>query len=174
MALASSPIATRVLLALGSNLGDRIGYLHAAIAAILERGYLDRVRCSPIYESAPVGYSDQPDFLNCCITGMTCLPPDELHSCLKALEIELGRQRRPRWHQREIDVDLILYENLILQTSTLKIPHPQALERAFVLIPAQAIASDWIFPGTGRTIGELAAAVHAEPTLRRIEDPLFP
>ncbi|RMF32591.1 MAG: 2-amino-4-hydroxy-6-hydroxymethyldihydropteridine diphosphokinase [Chlorobiota bacterium] len=173
MAIASSSVAVRVLLALGSNLGDRIGYLRAATAAIVERGYLERVRFSPIYETAPVGCSDQPNFLNCCITGTTSLPPDQLHSTLKALEVELGRKPRPRWHEREIDVDLILYGNLILRTPELEIPHPQALERAFVLIPAQAIAPEWIFPGTGRTIGELAATVKAEPPLRQIEESLF-
>lgn len=174
MEIASSSIAVHVLLALGSNLGDRIGYLRAATAAIVEREYLDRIRCSPIYESAPLGYSEQPNFLNCCIAGTTSLPPAQLHSCLKALEVELGRQPRPRWHQREIDVDIILYGDLVLRTSELEIPHPRALERAFVLLPARAIASDWIFPGTGRTIGELAATVKAEPPLRQIEERLFP
>jgi 2-amino-4-hydroxy-6-hydroxymethyldihydropteridine diphosphokinase len=168
----ASPVITEpVLLALGSNIGDRLGYLKSAMCAIIERNYLVEVSCSPIYESAPVGYHNQPDFLNCCITGKTSLQPDQLYCKLKELELELGRQHRPRWHEREIDIDIILYGSRILQSVHLEIPHPRALERAFVLIPAQVIASDWIVPTSGRTIAEHAAQLPDNHTLRMYADP---
>ncbi len=168
----ASPIITEpVLLSLGSNIGNRLGYLESALCAIVERNYLAELCCSPIYESAPVGYHDQPYFLNFCITGRTSLEPDQLHCKLKELERELGRQHRPRWHEREIDLDIILYGSRIHQSVHLEIPHPRALERAFVLIPACAIASDWIVPTSGRTIAEHAAQLPDNHALRTYAHP---
>lgn len=159
MARTSAVVGTPVLLSLGSNLGDRCAQLARAVDAIARCSLLEELVCSPIYETEPVGYTDQPLFLNCCIAGRTALDPQNLHYRLKELERSLGRRRRPRWHEREIDIDIILFGTDIITGTDLVIPHPHATERAFVLIPARDIAADWIHPVAGKTIADLAALV---------------
>ncbi|MCS7000030.1 MAG: 2-amino-4-hydroxy-6-hydroxymethyldihydropteridine diphosphokinase [Bacteroidota bacterium] len=161
--------STPVLVALGSNLGDRVGYLNAAVQMIAATRCIENIRSSPIYETEPVGYTNQPRFLNCCIIGSTLLDPIALHSCLKHIEQELGRRSRPRWHEREIDLDIILYGRYVLHSAALTIPHPSATERAFVLLPACDIAADWIHPLTGKTIGELATPYRHTDQVRKTE-----
>lgn len=147
---------TPVLLGLGSNLGNRLANLQAAVTQIAQRGVMSNIISSSVYESLPMGYIEQPTFLNCCITGMTKLDPLTLYQYLKKLEQLLGRQARPRWHPREIDLDIILYGDSIIETETLIIPHPRALERPFVLVPASEIVPDWFHPTAQATIAMLA------------------
>ncbi len=159
--MARTPIeeATPVLLSLGSNLGDRLTYIESAIELLTAKGSVISLICSPIYETEPVGYLDQPPFLNCCVTGVTSHDPLSLYWTLKQIEQHLGRAPRPRWHEREIDLDIILYGNQIIEHSDVVIPHPRALERAFVLIPAADIAPEWIHPVAQQTIAALAQAI---------------
>ena len=128
---------TRVAIALGSNLGDRLGNLRAAIAA-LEAAGIAVVRRSFAWETPPVP-ADQPPFLNAAVLAETSLPPAALLAELKAIEHALGRRPGRRWGPRPIDLDILFYGDLRLETPDLTIPHPRIAERAFVLAPLAEI-----------------------------------
>jgi len=145
-------------IALGSNLGDSLATLESALD-ILDR--LDNVAVtarSSWYRTAPVGPA-QPDYLNGCALLEVGLKPHDLLHTLLAIENQFGRIRQQRWGPRTLDLDLILFENIILDTPNLKIPHPRMRERAFVLVPLSEIAPHWVDPVSGKTIPELAAKV---------------
>jgi len=143
-----------VAIALGSNLGDRLGHLHRAIDHL--RHDLADLRVSTIIETAPVDVPDeQPPYLNAAVVGRYAGTADELLQRLHALEAALGRTRaRPR-AARTLDLDLILFGNLIVKKPGLEIPHPRFRERQFVLEPLREIAADWVDPITGKTIQDL-------------------
>lgn len=144
----------RVGIALGSNLGNREAALREAIQRLLEWVEIEAV--SSFYETEPVGYVDQPLFLNAVCIGTTDLPPHQLLAACKAIEAALGRGPGPRWGPRPIDLDLLFYEDLCLEDEALVLPHPRMAERAFVLIPLAEIAPEWIHPRLGRTAAALA------------------
>jgi 2-amino-4-hydroxy-6-hydroxymethyldihydropteridine diphosphokinase len=146
-----------IYLALGTNLGDRLANLAEARANLLPQVKL--VRSSPIYETKPWGYSDQPDFLNQVLQVETDLEPEVLLAYLKRLEAQLGRQPTLRNGPRLIDIDILFYGDMVYQSPTLTIPHPQLTERAFVLIPLADLAPDLIHPVSGQTIRNLQSAV---------------
>lgn len=150
----TQPVTTRVLLALGANLEPRRERIEEAMR-LLELEALTDARRSSMYATAPVGYTDQPDFLNAAIMGMTSLNAEELFRTCKDIEGRIGRQHRARWREREIDIDIILYGLQVIDTPVLTIPHPRMHERAFVLDPAAEIAPDMIHPVLGTTIGQL-------------------
>lgn len=164
-----APSLKPVLVGLGSNLGDRLANLQAAISQIAQRGFLCDIVCSSVYESLPMGYVEQPNFLNCCIAGKTALDPLALYRHLKSLERSLGRQDRPRWHPREIDLDIILYGNTRIESEILTIPHPRALERPFVMLPAAEIVPDWLHPTAQVTIARLAEQVARREGIKKTE-----
>jgi 2-amino-4-hydroxy-6-hydroxymethyldihydropteridine diphosphokinase len=142
-----------VYLALGTNLGDRPANLQTAIAAlppavtVLER--------SPVYETQPWGLTDQPAFLNMVLSGKTRLEPLALLAYLKLLETRLGRRSSVRYGPRKIDIDLLFYDDILLNTPELTIPHPGLHERAFVLVPLADLAAELIHPVFGKTIRQL-------------------
>ncbi len=144
----------RILLALGANLEPRRERIEEAMR-LLELEALADARRSSMYATEPVGYTDQPDFLNAAITGTTSLGAEELFRVCKDIERRIGRQHRDRWREREIDIDIILYGVQVIDTPLLTIPHPRMHERAFVLDPAAEIAPDMIHPVLGTTIGQL-------------------
>jgi len=131
-------------LGLGSNVGDRLNYILKALDHIENYGKI--LKCSTVYESQPWGVKDQPSFLNSVVMVETNLRPVELLHRVKKSEILLGRKNRGRWGPREIDIDILLYEDHIIMLSFLKIPHPHLLERDFVLIPLLEIAPHLIHP----------------------------
>jgi 2-amino-4-hydroxy-6-hydroxymethyldihydropteridine diphosphokinase len=145
----------RIYLGLGSNLGDRRGYLDAAAAALPPAASV--LRRSPIYETAPWGYLDQPAFLNQVFEAETSLEPLELLSKLKEIESKLGRQARFRNGPREIDIDILLYDDLVLNEGSLQIPHPRLHERAFMLAPLADLEPGLKIPGLEHTMHDYLA-----------------
>jgi len=133
--------------ALGANLGDREVSLIEAIRRLREDPEVEVVRVSGAYETAPVGYEDQPSFLNMALSLRTELEPVELLRRLLSIEQEMGRVREFRWGPRNIDLDLLLYGDTEMDTPELTLPHPRMGERAFVLVPLNEIWPDSVpFP----------------------------
>lgn len=146
-----------IYLALGSNIGDRQKQLSAALQRLRE--VVDIHKISAVYETEPVGYFDQPRFLNLVCYGQTAASPHGLLQSTKAIEEALGREPSFRNAPRPIDIDVLLYDNLCLTTEQLTIPHPRMRERAFVLVPLVEIAPTVIEPVSGKTAQELLLAV---------------
>jgi 2-amino-4-hydroxy-6-hydroxymethyldihydropteridine diphosphokinase len=147
----------RVYLALGSNLGERDANLKAALAALKPDVRIDRV--SSVYDTAPQLVLDQPRFHNIACSGRTQLDPFALLRLAKHIERELGRIAGPRYGPRLIDIDLLLYDDLIIDTPELVVPHPRMAERAFVLVPLAEIAPDLRPPTLQADVRSLAAAL---------------
>lgn len=147
----------RVLLSLGSNLGDRDAYLSEAVSALAALPGVAVVATSSRHETEPVGERNQPSFLNMAAEIETERAPLELLNAVKAIESHLGRQPTYRWGPRVIDIDLILWGQCRFESETLTLPHPAFRERAFVLEPLAEIAPGAIDPVTGMTVAQLAA-----------------
>ena len=155
-------------LGLGSNLGDRRVSLREAIIGVSDPEALTVVATSSIYETAPWGYTDQPDFLNCVVEVETRYSPVELLERIERVEQEIGRTPTWRYGPRLIDVDILLYGNVYLRLSDpdLTIPHPRMEQRAFVMIPLAEIAGDVVHPVLQRTISDIAANVDEQTGVR--------
>ncbi len=144
---------TVVYLGLGSNLGERGANLREAIRRLGERVRVERV--SSFYDNPPVGYLEQPRFLNAVIKGRTTLGPQELLGFVKGIEREMGRVERFRNAPRVIDIDILLYGRLVMEKAMVTIPHPRMLERAFVLAPLAEIAPRALHPLARRSARRL-------------------
>ena len=163
---------TRTAISLGSNLGDREAALADAVSVL--RRQLHGIRVSSVYQTSPLHFEAQPEFMNACCTGVTRLTPRQLLSQLQDAERAAGRDRSgPRYGPRTLDLDLLLYGDAVLETPELVIPHPRLRERAFVLVPLNEIASDWIVPASrgapAASVAELAAAAGTDG-IRHIGD----
>lgn len=128
-----------VLLSIGSNMGDRKANIEFAEKRLEECPFISSLRKASLYETEPVGYTDQPDFLNTCVSLMTTLTPDELLDLTSGIENECHRKRIIRWGPRTLDIDIIFYGDQQIDTPRLTIPHPRWKERAFVIVPAKEL-----------------------------------
>jgi 2-amino-4-hydroxy-6-hydroxymethyldihydropteridine diphosphokinase len=154
---ATGPEPRRVVLALGSNLGDRQENLQGAVDALFESPGFRFLAVSPIYETAPVGGPEQPDYLNAVITVQTALPARIILDRAHGVEEAFQRVRDQVWGPRTLDVDLIVCGGEISDDPQLTLPHPRAHERAFVLAPWHDIEPDAEIPGRGPVAGLLRA-----------------
>ncbi|MDJ0678234.1 MAG: 2-amino-4-hydroxy-6-hydroxymethyldihydropteridine diphosphokinase [Xenococcaceae cyanobacterium MO_167.B52] len=148
----------KVVIALGSNLGDSRQTLEDALIALNQIPGIKVLKTSGWYQTKPVG-PPQADYLNGCAILEVQQTPEELLSLLQATELQFGRVRGEKWAARTLDLDIILYEDLILDHPLLKIPHPLFTERAFVLVPLAEIAGDWVDPRSENAIAKLAQNV---------------
>lgn len=148
----------RAAIALGSNLGDSCHILQSALQILNNTPGVAVQACSPFYQTIAVG-PPQPDILNACAVLSTNLDPKMLMTLLLDIEAQFGRVRRERWGPRLLDLDLLLFDDLILEQPGLKIPHPRMTERAFVLVPLNDIAPDWVEPSSQQTIANLLQKV---------------
>lgn len=153
-----TPVATHTIyLALGSNLGDRRANLAAAIQRL--RNAIEINSISSVYETEPVGYTEQPRFLNLALQGQTTLSPEALLAYVKSIEAALGRQHTFRNGPRPIDIDILFYDDIRHEQEHLTVPHPRLAERAFVLAPLAEIAPDVVDPVSGKSARLLLDAV---------------
>ncbi len=142
-----------VYLGLGTNLGQRMRNMRQALDLLSRRVHIEEL--SSIYETEPWGYLDQPRFLNAVCRGVTFLSHGELLYLAKRIETSLGRSLGFPNAPRPMDIDILFYGDLILESPDLTIPHPRLAERAFVLVPLREIAPDLIHPSTGRNVKEM-------------------
>lgn len=148
----------QVAIALGSNVGDSYATLKSALQVLNATPGIQVQNASPVYQTVAIG-PPQPDILNACALLTTTLSPRELLETLLQTEAKFGRMRRERWGPRSLDLDLLLFDDLILKEPGLQIPHPGLTERAFVLVPLAHIAPDWIEPVSRQTIANLLKQV---------------
>lgn len=141
-------------LGIGSNLGERRNNCLIALRLLAEKGVIIR-KASSFYETEPWGIKEQPDFINMAAEVETDLPPDELLKVIKGIEREMGRKETFRWGPRIIDIDILLYNDMIYESADLRIPHPLMHEREFVLEPLSEIAPERVHPLLKKTIIEL-------------------
>ena len=135
--------ARKAYLALGSNVGDRLGNLREAVDLLSSLSGASLLRVAGVYETEPVGVREQPWFLNSVVEISTTLSPDELLAAAKWVERSVGRTPSYRWGPREIDVDILLYEGVEMSSEQLTVPHPRMRERLFVLLPLRELWPDW-------------------------------
>lgn len=148
-----------ILLGLGTNLDERKNNLDKAIELLNNNEAISIDKVSSIYETVPVGYSNQGKFLNMVIKGRTDLKPARLLEVCEAIEEEMGREETILNGPRIIDIDILVYNKENRQLENLRIPHPRMHERAFVLIPLYEIAPDFVIPTSGKEVADLVEAL---------------
>jgi 2-amino-4-hydroxy-6-hydroxymethyldihydropteridine diphosphokinase len=159
---------TAVVLALGSNLGDRFEHLRGAVRSAVACGVLTDVRCSPVYETEPVGGPQQGDYLNAVVVADSTATPHEILDLAQNWERAADRVPSERWGPRTLDVDVIVVGDRRQSDDRITLPHPLAHERAFVLAPWHDLEPNAVLPGHGPVIDLLAALHHAG--VRRRDD----
>lgn len=149
-------------LSLGTNIGDRDQHLQDAIHLLQQNDAIRVTDLSSLYETEPVGYTDQAAFLNMALKIETSLSPDSLLDACMTIEQALGRERVIHWGPRTIDLDILLYNHDNIKTDRLIVPHPRMTERAFVLIPLAEIDGAAEIPGTGTALAQYVQNVHGK------------
>ena len=165
----------RAWIGIGSNIGDRLDYIRRALGAMDRLTGTDFVAVSSVYDTLPVGAVGQPRFLNAVAELSTELEPEELLKELLAIEKECGRVRQGVWGPRTLDLDMLLYDEVVMKTEELTLPHPRARGRAFVLVPLAELAPDLVLPGGTESVSELVAALgDVAGSVERVGDPPSP
>ena len=161
-------------LGLGANLGDRESNLSQALCLLAESSEIRVIKNSSLYETAPWGVADQPDFLNCVAEIRTTLPPAPLLQLVKNIEQDLGRQENVRYGPRVIDIDILLYSDQVIQVAEpdLQIPHIRMSERAFVLVPLAELAPETLHPTSAISMQVLCSQVAGKADVRLWGPPL--
>ncbi len=154
----------------GSNIGNRLLYIQNAINAISQTEGITLERVSSIYNTSPIGFVAQTDFLNGVMEIKTCHNPHDLLHTVKNIESDVGRQHRVRWGPREIDMDILIYEDVCLQTTNLTIPHPEMHNRRFVLVPLAEIAPNLIHPVFNESIQTLLDRLNNDISVVKCKD----
>jgi 2-amino-4-hydroxy-6-hydroxymethyldihydropteridine diphosphokinase len=154
----------RAYLGLGTNLGDRLANLREALAALTDAIRIDAI--SGVWETAPLYVTDQPAFLNMALAGETGLAPLDLLDRLKSLENRLGRVASVRYGPRLIDLDILLYGDVVMDSERLTLPHPRLAERRFALAPLAEIAASACHPVSGLTVTAMLAALPDDGDIR--------
>lgn len=147
----------QICLSLGSNIGDRENFIKSAIELLKMKVRIQKI--SSIYQTAPWGKTKQPNFLNICLAGETDLEPTELLTFIHETETHVGRTPSFKWGPREIDIDILFYDQKIVDAEGLIIPHPHLEERAFVLVPLADIVPKYKHPVLKKTIHQLAGEI---------------
>ena len=158
---------TIAYLGVGTNLGDRQANIRAALQKLADLPTIQLMRVSPLYETAPVGVTDQPDFLNLVVAAGTSLAPQALLDALLHIENQMGRVRTERWGPRVIDLDLLLYGDAQVALPGLTVPHPRLRERAFVVVPLAEVAPDLVLPRDGKRVADLAELFRQDFSCKR-------
>ena len=156
----------KVFLGLGSNVGNKIENIKKAINLLQEK--INNIEVAPFYVSKAVGYENQDDFVNTVLKGYTKLNPFELLEFTKQVEKQVGRIYRFHWGPREIDIDILFYDDLVINTEDLVIPHPRIQERDFVLIPLSDLEDGFIHPSLNLKIKELLEKLKDKSIMRRV------
>jgi len=166
------PTTVDVALSLGANLGDRLAALQRAIDVITQDPAVEAVAVSAVYETDPVGGPEHPDYLNAVLTVRTSLVPIEVLALAHLAEQDLHRTREVRWGARTLDVDVINYGDVVSDDPVLTLPHPRAVERAFVLVPLLDADPQATLAGTATPVPDLLAALPLEDAagVRKRED----
>ena len=147
---------------IGTNIEPRLSRIEQAIDSLKTVGNI--ISTSSIYETAPFGFTEQSDFLNAVVSLEIETEPVDLHQKLKDLEITLGRNKRERWHEREIDFDILIFDQEVINSENLTVPHPGISTRAFVLVPFSEIAPTLLHPILHRTIESLLSDLGGDTT----------
>lgn len=147
----------RVFLSIGSNLGDRVANIQQAVSMLSLDNRIKILKTSSFYETQPWGNKNQPWFINAAMAIETVLDPEELLSIFQNIELKLGRKRGlfKKWSERTLDIDILMYDEQIINSKNLIIPHPYMHERAFVLVPMLEVKADLVHPIFNKTISEL-------------------
>lgn len=156
----------RVFVGLGSNMGDKAGYIYRALNMLGDSPGVEIQALAPFYRTEPVGYTEQDWFLNTVAEIRTSLGPRELLAEMLEIEDRLGRKRTIRWGPRVVDLDLLLYGRQVISEPGLEVPHPRMCERAFVMVPLADLAPHLVLPG-GKRAAELAEVLKGEQEIER-------
>lgn len=166
-------MSVTVYLGAGSNLGDRMANLRAAAHLLATAGCFDATVWSDIYETRPVGGpASQRKHFNAAVMARTSSSPHQILSCLKRIETRIGRTDTGRWGPRVIDLDLLLYGELVVDSDDLVVPHPRMTRRRFVLVPLADLAGEAKHPPRGRTIRQILAGLPEDQTILRRLGPI--
>ena len=155
----------------GSNIDDRFNYIAQALRLLLEADSVSLIQISSLYETEPVGYEEQGWFLNGVVAVETDLSVHQLLALLKGIEQLVGRQHRARWGPREVDLDLLIYDQCCINTSNLIVPHPEMHRRSFVLVPFAEIAPDVLHPIFQQNIRTLLSNLNDEKAVKLAAPP---